>query len=208
MRPVDAVRVVAALAVLAQTGAAGATGLEQLRAFVAGAKNGTATFRQVVIGKGQGSARESSGTFTFERPGKFRWAYTEPYEQLVVGDGAKLWIYDRDLNQVIVRKLDRALGQSPAALLAGEAALDRDFELADAGASDGLEFVAAKPKSADSSFERVRIGLKDNLPRSMELTDRFGNVTMLTFASFERNTAIDRAQFTFNPPPGADVVGE
>jgi outer membrane lipoprotein carrier protein len=107
VRPADAVRVVVAVAVLAQTGAASATGLEQLRAFVAGAKSGTAVFRQVVVGKGQRSAREASGTFTFLRPGKFRWAYTEPYEQLVVGDGAKLDLRPR-LNQVIVRSRSRA----------------------------------------------------------------------------------------------------
>jgi outer membrane lipoprotein carrier protein len=112
------------------------------------------------------------------------------------------------LNQVIVRKLDLALGQSPAALLAGDNALERDFELTDGGILDGLEFVAAKPKSADAGFERVRIGFKDNLPRAMELTDRFGNLTVLTFVGFERNPALDRAQFSFVPPKGADVVGE
>jgi len=195
-------------AAAATAGAASATGLEQLKAFIDGAKSGKAAFRQVVAAKGQRSGREASGTFTFLRPGKFRWAYEQPYEQLIVGDGAKLWIYDRDLNQVMVRKLDLALGQSPAALLAGEDALERDFELADAGKGDGLEFVTAKPRSADASFERVRIGFKDNLPRAMELIDRFGNVTVLSFSAFERNPALDRVQFSFVPPQGADVVGE
>jgi outer membrane lipoprotein carrier protein len=185
-----------------------ASGLDQLKAFVQGTKSGRATFKQEVTGKASRDVKEATGTFTFQRPGKFRWAYEKPYEQLIVGDGGKLWIYDRDLNQVIVRKLDVALGASPAALLAGDNALEKNFDLTDAGKSGELEIVDAKPKSADSGFERVRIGFKDNLPRSMELKDTFGNVTSLTFGTFERNALLDAAQFKFVPPQGADVVGE
>jgi len=200
----------AAIAIASLTAAplAAAGGLEQLRAFTSGAKSGKATFTQRVAPKGQGAAQESAGTFVFQRPGKFRWAYEKPYEQLIVGDGAKLWIYDRDLNQVIVRKLDAALGASPAALLAGDDALERNFTLTAGISADGLEFVEAQPKSPESGFARVRIGLRDNLPRTMELTDTFGNVTVLQFATFERNRAVDTAQFRFTPPKGADVVGE
>ena len=195
------------LCLAAATAGEGA-GLDQLHAFVAGTNTGKATFRQIVAPKGRSVPQESVGTFTFQRPGKFRWIYEKPYEQLLVGDGGKLWIYDRDLNQVIVRTLDVALGGSPAALLAGDNVLERNFTLTDAGRSGGLEFVDARPKAADSGFERVRIGLKDNLPRRMELTDAFGNVTTLDFGAFERNLALDAALFRFVPPKGADVVGE
>lgn len=196
-----------ALCLAAATAGEGA-GLDQLHAFLSGAKSGKATFRQVVAPKGRQGAQESAGTFTFQRPGKFRWVYEQPYEQLIVGDGSKLWIYDRDLNQVIVRTLDAALGGSPAALLAGDNALEKHFTLADAGRGDGLELVDARPKSAESGFERVRIGFRDNLPRRMELTDAFGNLTTLEFGTFERNPALDAGQFRFVPPKGADVVGE
>jgi outer membrane lipoprotein carrier protein len=185
-----------------------ASAVDQLHAFLAGAASGKATFRQVVAPKGRPATQESDGTFTFQRPGRFRWAYEKPYEQLIVGDGSKLWIYDRDLNQVVVRTLDVALGGSPAALLAGDNALEKNFSVTDAGRSDGLEFIDARPKAADTGFERVRIGFKDNLPRRMELTDTFGNVTTLDFGTFERNPALDAAQFRFVPPKGADVVGE
>lgn len=197
-----------ALAIAAHASVAGATGQEQLRAFVSGAKTGKASFTQRVATKGRGAGEESTGTFSFQRPGKFRWAYEKPFEQLIVGDGAKLWIYDRDLNQVIVRKLDAALGANPAALLAGDNALEKSFTLAEGTPADGLEFVDAQPKSSDTGFARVRIGLRDGLPRKMELTDTFGNVTVLAFTSFERNAAVDPAQFRFAPPKGADVVGE
>jgi outer membrane lipoprotein carrier protein len=198
----------AILALAAVSLAADASAIVQLKAFVAGAKSGRAMFKQVVTSKGPRGTSESSGTFAFQRPGKFRWVYEKPYEQLLVGDGEKLWIYDRDLNQVIVRRLDAALGSSPAALLAGDNALERNFDLTDAGAHDGLEWVDAKPKTADTGFESVRIGFKDNQPRAMELRDTFGNVTVLTFGAFERNPALDPALFRFTPPQGADVVGE
>lgn len=187
---------------------AGASGLDQLKAFLSGAKTGKTTFRQVVGGKSGRVPQESSGTFAFARPGKFRWAYEKPHAQIIVGDGAKLWIYDPDLNQVIVRKLDQALGSTPAALLAGDDALEKNFELRDGGTSGDAEFVDARPRAADSGFASVRIGLKDNLPRTMELHDSFGQVTQLSFGSFDRNASVDAALFRFVPPPGADVVGE
>ena len=202
-----AAAMIAAL-MLAGVTTAKAGGIEQLKSFHASTKSGNVAFRQVVVGKGQQGARESTGTFAFQRPGRFRWTYVTPFEQLIVGDGEKLWVYDRDLNQVIVRKLDLALGSTPAALLAGDSALEQNFDLVDAGKGDGLEYVEAKPRSSDTGFERVRIGFADSLPRTMELKDTFGNVTTLTFGSFERNSAPDAGQFRFVPPKGADVVGE
>jgi outer membrane lipoprotein carrier protein len=185
-----------------------ASGLAQLSAFLDGARNGRAGFTQTVTSRASPAAKASTGTFSFARPGKFRWAYEKPVQQLIVGDGDRLWVYDRDLNQVIMRRLDRALGSSPAAILAGDNALDRNFVLADDGNSEGLEFVLARPRGAESGFDSVRIGLSGNLPRRMELKDSFGNLTILVFTDFERNVALDAAQFRFTPPPGADVVGE
>jgi outer membrane lipoprotein carrier protein len=192
---------------IAFASAAAASGIDQLRAFVDGARTGKATFRQVVAGKSGRVPQASSGTFAFARPGKFRWSYDKPYAQLLVGDGDKLWIYDRDLNQVIIKKLDRALGATPASLLAGSNAFETNFVLIDGGNSDGIEFVEAEPKSADTGFDHIRIGFKENLPRTMELHDSFGQLTQLTFDTFERNPAIDPALFRFSPPPGADVIG-
>ena len=206
MKPAGVV-VLAAFAV-AGSPTAQADGLAQLKTFNEGTKSGKVTFQQSVVAKGQTAAKESTGTFAFQRPGKFRWTYERPIQQVIVGDGEKLWIYDKDLNQVIVRKLDRALGSTPAALLAGGDALESNFDLTDGGSRDGLEYVEAKPKTADTGFERVRIGLTGNAPRTMELRDTFGNVTTLRFGTFERNVAIDANQFKFDPPKGADVVGD
>jgi outer membrane lipoprotein carrier protein len=198
----------ATLAALAMATTAHADGLAQLKAFHETTKSGKTAFRQSVAARGQTERRESTGTFSFQRPGKFRWAYVTPFEQLIVGDGERVWVYDRDLNQVIVRKLDRALGSTPAALLAGGGALETNFELTDGGTRDGLEFVEAKPRASDTGFERVRIGFANNVPRAMELKDTLGNVTTLRFEAFERNSAQDAGQFRYVPPPGADVVGD
>ena len=198
----------ALVAAVVATSVAHASGLAQLKTFNDSTKSGKVTFQQSVVGKGPSAAKESTGTFSFQRPGKFRWTYEKPIAQVIVGDGEKLWIYDKDLNQVIVRKLDRALGSTPAALLAGGGALESNFELTDGGTKDGLEYVEAKPKTPDTGFEAVRIGLAGNAPHAMELRDTFGNVTTLRFGAFERNVAQDANVFRFTPPAGADVVGE
>jgi outer membrane lipoprotein carrier protein len=185
-----------------------AGGLEQLQAFIDGAKGGRATFKQVVSGRSGRQPQQTTGTFVFARPGKFKWTYEKPFDQVIVGDGQKLWIHDRDLNQVIVRDQASALGSTPAALLAGDNTLERNFTLVSAGSKDGLEWVDAKPKTTESGFTDVRIGFRDNLPRAMELADAFGQTTELTFTTFERNPQIDPREFRFLVPQGADVVGD
>ena len=196
---------VLALACAFAAGVANAGGIDELHAFLDGAKNGRATFKQTVVGRNARAPQQSSGTFAFQRPGKFRWSYDKPFEQLVVGDGAKVWVYDKDLNQVIVRALDAALGATPAALLAGDNALERSFTLVDGGSADGLAWVEATPK-AESTFTKVRIGFRAALPRAMELTDAFGQTTRLAFDAFEKNVGIAADAFRFVPPKGADVV--
>ena len=119
-----------------------------------------------------------------------------------------MWVYDRDLNQVVVRKLDVALGATPAALLAGDNALEKNFDLTAGVSNDALEFVEATPKTSESQFTRVRIGFRDNLPRRMELTDAFGQSTTLDFVTIERNPTLAATLFRFDVPAGADVVGE
>jgi outer membrane lipoprotein carrier protein len=195
------------LAGLLLPAAALASGLDQLRAFLDTTKTANGTFLQSVVGKSGRKPQQSAGTFALARPGKFRWQYEKPYQQLLVSDGEKLWSFDPDLNQVTVKKLGKALGSSPAALLSG-GDLDAHFVLKDAGESQGIEMVDATPKATDGAFERVRIGLKGNLPRVMEIRDNFGQVTTLIFSAFHSNPALAKDEFRFTPPKGADVVGE
>ncbi len=185
-----------------------AAGIDQLRVFIENTRGAKAEFTQSVSAKSGRKPQTSSGTFVFSRPGKFRWIYDKPYYQLLVSDGEKLWIHDRDLNQVTVKRIGKALGSSPAALLAGDNAFEKNFSVKNAESAEELEWIEATPNQPDGSFEWVRIGFRDNLPRAMELRDSFGQTTRLTFAALQANPALDAGLFRFTPPPGADVVSE
>ena len=195
-----------AFALVACATTAGASGLDQLHAFLEGTQSAQGAFHQVVSRDGR-TTQTTSGTFAFQRPGKFRWTYDKPFDQLIVGDGEKVWVYDRDLNQVIVRRLDAALGATPAALLAGDTALENNISLVAGGAENGIEYVDATPKTRESQFKRIRLGFVDELPRRMLLTDAFGQTTELTFSDVKRNPKLPPDTFEFTPPKGADVVG-
>ncbi|RTK96256.1 MAG: outer membrane lipoprotein carrier protein LolA, partial [Neisseriaceae bacterium] len=136
------------------------------------------------------------------------WVYAKPYEQLVIGDGQKLWLYDKDLAQVTVKRLDQALGSSPAALLAGSNDLEKSFKLRNIGANDGLEWLEATPKGSDSTFEWVKMGFTNNELKQVELRDNFGQTTVIRLSKLERNPKLDSSQFKFSPPAGVDVVGD
>lgn len=185
-----------------------AAALDDLRHFVESTHTGRAAFTQVVTAKSGRKPQEASGTMAFQRPGKFRWTYDKPYYQLIVGDGERLWAYDRDLQQVTVKKLGQALGASPAAILAGRNELEKNFTLHEGKTENGIDWVEAIPKVQETSFEWLRIGFVDGSLRAMELRDQFGQTTYLTFLNFERNVDLDASQFHFTPPVGADVVGD
>lgn len=188
--------------------ATAAGGIEQLRSFIESTQSGSANFEQKVTAKSGRKSQDAGGTMAFSRPGKFRWTYDRPYYQLLVGDGERLWVHDRDLNQVTVKTLGDALASTPAALLAGRNELERNFELTEGGVAEGLTWVDAKPKAAEGGFESVRIGFSEGMLRGMVLRDSFGQTTLLRFTGFQRNPSLDEAQFRFTPPAGADVIGD
>jgi len=185
-----------------------AAAIDRFKAFLSGTKSARGEFEQKVHDRSGKVTQESKGSFVFQRPGLFRWVYAKPIDQVIVGDGERVWIHDRDLNQVTVRKLTRALGSTPAALLAGSADVEKAFELSEAGAKDGLEWLEAKPKEREAGFDRVRMGFDAHGIRAMELLDHFGQTTLLRFTNLARNPKVDPSEFRFQPPKGADVLGE
>jgi outer membrane lipoprotein carrier protein len=185
-----------------------ASGVDRLNQFMTSTVTATGEFEQRVFNRDRKVTQQSRGTLAFARPGKFRWTYSKPYPQVIVGDGARVWVYDEDLNQVTVRKLGQALGATPAALLAGSNEALKAFELKDEGARDGLEWVEAVPRDKESGFERIRLGFGFSGIERMELVDAFGQTTELRFTGLQRNPRVDPALFTFTPPKGADVVGD
>jgi outer membrane lipoprotein carrier protein len=187
--------------------AAHAATIDRLRAFVKDTQTARAQFTQTVAGKG-GRTQTANGEFLIERPGKFRWTVDKPYKQLIVGDGQRVWIYDEDLNQVIVRKIGDALGSTPAALLAGNQDVERAFTWKDLPPADGLEWLSATPVSKETTFAEIRLGFDANGLAALDLVDAFGQKSTVRFANFERNPKLPASSFTFTPPKGADVIGE
>jgi outer membrane lipoprotein carrier protein len=190
------------------SGLAQAGGVDRLDQFMKQTQSARGEFEQRIVNRDGKTVQQSSGALAFQRPGRFRWSYARPYEQLIVGDGARVWIYDKDLAQVTVRKLDQALGATPAALLAGSNDALAAFVLKDDGTRDGLEWVEAAPRDKESSFERIRMGFGAQGLERMELSDSFGQTTLLRFVGLQSNPKLDAAQFTFTPPKGADVIGD
>ena len=188
--------------------------IEKLKTFISTTHSAQANFTQEVLDQNGKRIQSASGTMQFVRPGKFRWTYRKPYEQLIVGDGSKFWLYDADLNQVTVKKLDAALGSSPAALLSGSNEIERGFNLTEDGSREGLEWLQASPKGQgnkgqDSSFARILMAFNAQSELvAMELNDMFGHKTVLRFSAMQRNPKIPEQQFRFTPPKGADVLSE
>ena len=198
-----------------------------LRAFVKDVQSAQGTFVQTVTSPDGKRTRKSEGTLAFQRPDRFRFVYTKPTEQVIVGDGKKVWLYDADLNQVTVRPMTQAVGATPAALLAG-GALDKDFVLSNVTTSDapasssgaataaptaqqatsGLKWVEARPRNKDGQFQSVRVGFRQGQLAELEILDSFGQRSRLTFTQFDPRARLASDQFQFTPPKGADVLDQ
>jgi len=184
-----------------------ASGIEQFKAFVTSthAAKGDFIQRQLKVVDGQSKlSKQTSGTFSFSRPGKFIWLYQTPY-LLLQADGDKLFMYDKDLNQVTIKSLGTALSSSPAAILFGSNDLEKNFTIKDVGQKDGMDWLQATPKDKDSTFALISIGMVDGVPREMDLRDTFNQTTIILLQNLEKNPALKADQFKFTVPAGADV---
>jgi outer membrane lipoprotein carrier protein len=185
-----------------------ASSIDTLKAMFAQTTTARAHFAQIVLDRNMKMLQQATGTMQFSRPGRFRWEYDRPYEQTIVSDGSKVWLYDKDLNQVTVRRFDRALGSSPAALLAGSDDIENSYRLTSLGSQDGLDWLEAVPRTQDTAFERVKLGFGKAGLEAMELRDQFGQITVIKFSTIERNPKLSPESFRFTPPKGADVISE
>ena len=190
----------------AATVAAQADAVDALREFTRDVKSGRAAFTQTVTSPDGAKKKTSAGSFEFSRPNRFRFAYSKPFEQLIVSDGQKVWLHDIDLNQVSVRQLDQALGATPAALLAG-GSLERDFELSALPARDGLDWAQASPRAKDGSVTRLLVGFRGKELAALEIVDAFGQRSLLQFSAVQQGVAVPAERFRFVPPAGVDVIG-
>ncbi len=199
---------VLALSATCATSVADAAMLDRLRAFVRETQTARAQFTQTVVDKSGRVTQSANGEFLLARPGKFRWSVAQPYKQLLVGDGQRVWVFDEDLNQVIVRNVGEALGATPAALLSGNQEVERAFTWIDLPAANGLDWLSATPIAQDATFAQIKLGFDAKGLAALELVDAFGQRSVVRFANFERNPKLAAELFQFTPPKGADVLGD
>lgn len=183
-------------------------GQQRLDEFMNGLDSMKARFVQTLVEPDGTILEKSEGEIWILRPGRFRLEYLEPYRQTYVADGDRVWVYDRDLEQVTVRMQAETLGDTPALLLSGSEPLEQNFTMNELGAHEGFTWVELFPKSNEASFNRVRLALEPKTLRAMEMVDGFGQVTRLFFDRIERNVPVDAAQFRFTPPDNVDVIGD
>lgn len=183
------------------------TGAERLVAFLRTVTTMQAQFTQTVADGDGIVLQEAAGTLVVHRPGRFRWDYTTPAEQVVVADGERVWMYDAELAQVTVRPMDATLASTPAMLLSGDGVLDEEISLLELGEVDGIVWVGVMPNLDDTEFESARIGFRGALPAVIELIDPFGQRTRIEFNEVRVDEPVDEILFRFDPPPGVDVIG-
>jgi len=188
--------------------AAQAAATQDLQRFFNKVQRYSARFDQVTLDEAMNPIQESSGNLWIQRPGKFRWNYTVPYEQQIVGDGKQVWVYDVELKQAAVRRMEGALGATPAILLSGKGALEGVFVIKDLGHQGELDWVQLTPKKNDGGFENIRIGFEKGKIRTLEMIDGFGQTTRVTLRDAQENTQISADRFNFKPPAGVDVITE
>jgi outer membrane lipoprotein carrier protein len=185
-----------------------AAGRQKVEGFLQGLQSLQAQFKQTLTDRNGQTVEEASGSLIIRRPDRFRWDYRQPNEQVIVADGARIWLYDADLEQVTVRKLDDTLSATPAMLLSGQGNLEQNFSVTQTSQEGGVTWVRMQPKRDDTDFKWVRLGFDGAALKFMELADKLGQTTHLEFSQLERNPALDPSRFTFTVPPGADVIGD
>lgn len=182
--------------------------VKQLKTFLSASKSITADFKQVLINEAGDPLQTSYGLFYLQRPGKFRWDYTKPFQQQIISTTGKVWFYDTDLEQVTIKKLDESVGSTPALLLSGDVAIEDNYTIEQQGAEGNMQWVKLVPKSQDSTFKYVLIGLEKGVLSGMQLNDNFGQLTRIYFSNLKVNQPFEANLFEFTAPKGVDVFSE
>ena len=183
-------------------------GLDRLRTYLDQFDSLRAKFRQEVVNRDLELVEQASGEVILKKPGRFVWNYEQPFERVIMSDGDKIWLYEADLEQVTVRRLDAGIGETPASLLTGTADVLDHFEYVDASAVEGLELIQLRPRSAESDFESIILGFDGDMLVQIALLDRLAQRTRLYLTEIERPTSVRAEDFVFLIPEGVDVIGE
>jgi len=180
---------------------------QRLQAALKNLDNISADFKQTLLDEDKNIVQQSRGTLALQRPGKFAWIYTEPFEQRIIGDGEELWIYDVELEQVTVKPMDAGLANAPIMILMKQTDVTQQFDVSEVGQRKFLYWVELKPHASDLEYSSIFIGLEDDSVRAMELQDQFGQSTQIVFENMRVGVVHNPATFKFVPPAGVDVFG-
>lgn len=178
---------------------------EKLESFISKAKNFQSSFTQTSLDEAGKVMQTSQGEFYLQQPGKFRWDYNQPYEQQIVSKDGKVWFYDADLEQLIIKKIDQSIGDTPALLLSGSVNLNEKYTITKERQDKDIEWIRLVPKSNESSFKYILVGLKSNMLYGMELSDNFGQLTQIIFTDIKLPDVLSPELFDFVAPEGTDV---
>ncbi len=181
------------------------TGTQMLKEFHQSVKSFEAEFKQKVVDNKDKELQSAAGKMYLQRPGKFRWDYKEPDEQVIVSNGKKIWLYDQELEQVTIKTLKGMVGSTPARILSDTGSIDKNFTITEQGKKDGVTWIELKPKEEDPQFKTVRIGFTDTL-KVMEIKDNLDQVTTIEFSKLKKNPTLKASLFEFKIPEGVDVV--
>ena len=184
------------------------TALTQLESFIQDVETFQADFEQTLYDADSEPLQSSLGSVQLKRPGRFVWTYTEPEEQQIIADGKRIWMYDKELEQVTVNDIDDRVAGTPLALLMRASPLEGAFDIHELGEADDINWLELTPKSESSDFEQIFIGLNSTGLAAMELRDNFGQATQIVFSNFESGIVLDDELFEFTAPEGVDVIGQ
>ena len=182
-------------------------GRQLIEDFVNDVQSMSARFEQQLVSAEDEVVDESSGTLEIQRPGRFRWTYLEPYEQILVADGLNVWSYDVDLEQVTVKAQAEVLANTPALLLGGSQNVLDDFDYVGSFTERDTIWVSLRPKTTDNGFTKVELGFDDGRLNRMIFADSLGQTTLIALFDLSFNDEIDEHRFNFSPPENVDVVG-
>jgi outer membrane lipoprotein carrier protein len=180
---------------------------QRLKAALKNMDNLSAEFKQTLLDEDKNVVQQSRGTLALQRPGKFSWIYTEPFEQRIIADGSELWVYDVELDQVTVKPMDESISNAPIMILMKESDVTQQFNVIEVGQRKFLFWIELEPKAKDLEYQRIFIGLEDGNVRAMELQDQFGQSTQIVFDNLRFGVVHNPATFKFVPPDGVDVYG-
>lgn len=166
------------------------------------------SFTQTLVDENGQPLETSSGVLYLKQPGKFHWAYKDPYEQKIISDGESLWVYDVDLEQVTIRTMDETLEQTPAGIILGGTDIDAYFVQKNLGSIEGYDWIELTPRDPETQYNFIKLGFNGSNLGMMIIDDNLGQTTRIDFDQVNRNSTLDAGLFSLDLPANIDVIDE